>query len=134
MHIAKLKQLIAVLLMLALAGQAVASASMACLGASSAASHQQTMVADTIVMNMAMSMTMTAGAMDHSQHQANASDSSQLGCCPSCDCSLGGCSTVITFVTSPLLASKLHASVPPHRNTMAFNTLANSLYRPPIRH
>ncbi|WP_339672766.1 hypothetical protein [Dasania marina] len=130
MHIAKLKQLIALLLMLALAGQAVASASMACLGASSAASHQQTMAADAVAMNMAM----TAGAMDHSQHQANASDSSQLGCCPSCDCSLGGCSTVITFVTSPLLASKLHASVPPHRNTMAFNTLANSLYRPPIRY
>ncbi len=84
MRTVKYRQLIVALLMMAFIGQVVASTSMSCQSLSAPLQAQEQM--------------MDSGMMDHSQHMGSnvlsLDGAVTADCCPDCDCSLAGCSSV----------------------------------------
>lgn len=123
MRIAKYRNIIVALLMLAFIGQVAASATVSCQMQSQlpqpSESHEQMM---------------DSSVMDHSQHMSKASVSEvdiTLECCTDCDCSLGGCNLFALSASEPMFLSKLQS--PKSRYTsMAETQLVASLFRPPI--
>ena len=121
MQIAKYRNIIVALLMIAFAGQLVASASISCQSQSlPPQSHEQEADSD---------------MMDHFQHVGlNSSSTDEFAafdCCPDCDCSLGGCVTAVLPGSQSVFAASL-SSLTSYYNGLAENQLAVSLYRPPI--
>lgn len=74
--------------------------------------------------------------MDHSQHMSmvfsNTTDS-HSDCQTNCDCSFGGCSTVVASVGEQAFAP-VHYSSATNYSSLSESQMSNSLYRPPISH
>ncbi|WP_162789641.1 hypothetical protein [Cycloclasticus sp. PY97N] len=121
MRTAKYRQLIVALLMMAFIGQVVASTSMSCQSMSAPLQAHELM--------------MDSGMMDHSQHMGSNAFSldgaATADCCPDCDCSLGGCSSVALPACQSIFSSSLK-SITGHYDESADFQLAVSLFRPPI--
>jgi hypothetical protein len=123
MRIAKYRDMIVVLLMMAFIGQVVASTTVSCQSQSaSPQSHEQII---------------DSGMMDHSQHMKSlitsyAGDTTGSVCCPDCDCSLGGCSTAAVLPSSQHPFTSDIASLIIYYNELADGQLTVSLFRPPI--
>ncbi len=73
--------------------------------------------------------------MDHSQHMGSNAFSldgaATADCCPDCDCSLGGCSSVALPAYQSTFSSSLKSKTG-HYDESANFQLAVSLFRPPI--
>lgn len=121
MRTAKYRQLIVALLMMAFISQVVASTSMSCQSLSAPSQAHELM--------------MDSGMMDHSQHMGSNAFSldgaATADCCPDCDCSLGGCSSVALPACQSIFSSSLK-SITGHYDESADFQLAVSLFRPPI--
>ena len=78
---------------------------------------------------------MDSGMMDHSQHMSSnvlsLDGAVTADCCPDCDCSLGGCSSVVLSVHQTTFYSSLKA-LTAHYDESVSSQLAVSLLRPPI--
>lgn len=121
MRTVKYRQLIVALLMMAFIGQIVASTSMSCQSLSAPLQAQEQM--------------MDSGMMDHSQHMGSNAFSldgaATADCCPDCDCSLGGCSSVALPACQSIFSSSLK-SITGHYDESTDSQLVVSLFRPPI--
>lgn len=121
MRTAKYRHMIVALLMMAFIGQVVASTSMSCQSMSAPLQAHELM--------------MDSGMMDHSQHMGSNAFSldgaATADCCPDCDCSLGGCSSVALPACQSIFSSSLK-SITGHYDESADFQLAVSLLRPPI--
>mgnify|MGYP001024982370 CR=1 FL=1 len=121
MRTVKYRQLIVALLMMAFIGQVVASTSMSCQSLSAPLQAQEQM--------------MDSGMMDHSQHMGSNTFSldgaTTADCCPDCDCSLGGCSSVALPAYQSTFLSSLKSTTGHYAESANFQ-LAVSLFRPPI--
>lgn len=78
---------------------------------------------------------MDSGMMDHSQHMGSNAFSldgaATADCCPDCDCSVGGCSSVALPAYQSTFSSSLKSTTG-HYDESANFQLAVSLFRPPI--
>ncbi len=105
MLLARSRNIIVALLMMAFISQTVASASMSCQNQVTQSQSQEQM--------------MDSAGMDYSQHMgmnsSSGMDSSE--CCPDCDCSLGGCGT-------PALPATQHTFVVANLTTLASGYLS----------
>lgn len=121
MRTVKYRQLIVALLMMAFIGQVVASTSMSCQSLSAPLQAQEQM--------------MDSGMMDHSQHMGSnvlsLDGAVTADCCPDCDCSLGGCSSVALPAHQSTFSSSLK-SIAGHYDESTDSQLVVSLFRPPI--
>ena len=121
MRKAKYRHLIVALLMMTFIGQVVASTSVSCQNLSAPLQAHEQM--------------MDSGVMDHSQHMGLGTVSldgmAAADCCPDCDCSLGGCSSVALPACQSTFSSSLK-SLTGHYDESADFQLAVSLFRPPI--
>ena len=121
MRTAKYRHLIVVLLMMTFIGQVVASTSVSCQSPSAPLQTHEQM--------------MDSGVMGHSQHMGSNTVSldgiAATDCCPDCDCSLGGCSSVALPAYQSTFSSSLK-SLTGHYDESADFQLAVSLFRPPI--
>ena len=121
MRTAKYRHMIVALLMMAFIGQVVASTSMSCQSLSAPSQAHELM--------------MDSSMMDHSQHMGSNAFSldgaATADCCPDCDCSLGGCSSVALPAHQSTFSSSLK-SIAGHYDESANFQLAVSLFRPPI--
>ena len=122
MRTVKYRQLIVALLMMAFIGQVVASTSMSCQSMSAPLQAHELM--------------MDSGMMDHSQHMGSNAfsldgEATDDDCCPDCDCSLSGCSSVALPAYQSIFPSSLK-SITGHYDESANFQLAVSLFRPPI--
>ena len=117
MLMARSKAMIVILLALVFTGQALASAKLSC-------------------QNQSSEQMISSDMADHSQHFKMDSSSSEtmsgFECCPSCDCNLGGCTTIaiLPTVQSPFVVGVV--SLASHHVEFSANHLAVSLFRPPI--
>lgn len=121
MRTAKYRHLIVALLMMTFIGQVVASTSVSCQNLSAPLQAHE--------------LTVDSGVMDHSQHMGSGTVSldgmAAADCCPDCDCSLGGCSSVALPAYQSTFSSSLK-SLTGHYDESADFQLAVSLFRPPI--
>ena len=121
MRTVKYRQLIVALLMMAFIGQVVASTSMSCQSLSAPLQAQEQM--------------MDSGMMDHSQHMGSnvlsLDGAVTADCCPDCDCSLGGCSSVALPAYQSTFSSSLNSATG-HYDESTDSQLVVSLFRPPI--
>jgi hypothetical protein len=121
MQLARSKNIVLIVLLLLVAGQAVAASSMTCAFMNSPGQLlEQPLQVD--------------NAIDHSQHMtmsASAGEQVDSDCCPDCDCNSGGCSTVALpvyqqpFVATFSSVTSNYSQKPPHQFPI-------SLFRPPI--
>ena len=78
---------------------------------------------------------MDSGMMDHSQHMGSnvlsLDGAVTADCCPDCDCSLAGCSSVALPAYQSTFFSSLNSATG-HYDESAHFQLAVSLFRPPI--
>ena len=121
MRTVKYRQLIVALLMMAFIGQVVASTSMSCQSMSAPLQAQEQM--------------MDSGMMDHSQHMGSnvlsLDGAVTADCCPDCDCSLAGCSSVALPAYQSTFFSSLNSATG-HYDESTDSQLVVSLFRPPI--
>ena len=121
MRTAKYRQMIVALLMMAFIGQVVASTSMSCQSLSAPLQAQEQM--------------MDSGMMDHSQHMGSnvlsLDGAVTADCCPDCDCSLAGCSSVALPAYQSTFFSSLNSATG-HYDESTDSQLVVSLFRPPI--
>lgn len=121
MRTVKYRQLIVALLMMAFIGQVVASTSMSCQSLSAPLQAQEQM--------------MDSGMMDHSQHMGSnvlsLDGAVTADCCPDCDCSLAGCSSVALPAYQSTFFSSLNSATG-HYDESTVSQLVVSLFRPPI--
>ncbi|MGB0637389.1 MAG: hypothetical protein ACPGN6_08275 [Gammaproteobacteria bacterium] len=121
MRTVKYRQLIVALLMMAFIGQVVASTSMSCQSLSAPLQAQEQM--------------MDSGMMDHSQHMGSnvlsLDGAVTADCCPDCDCSLAGCSSVALPAYQSTFFSSLNSATG-HYDESTDSQLVVSLFRPPI--
>ncbi len=121
MRTVKYRQLIVALLMMAFIGQVVASTSMSCQSLSAPLQAQEQM--------------MDSGMMDHSQHMGSnvlsLDGAVTADCCPDCDCSLAGCSSVALPACQSTFFSSLNSATG-HYDESTDSQLVVSLFRPPI--
>ena len=121
MRTAKYRHMIVALLMMAFIGQVVASTSMSCQSMSAPLQAEEQM--------------MDSGMMDHSQHMGSnvlsLDGAVTADCCPDCDCSLAGCSSVALPAYQSTFFSSLNSATG-HYDESANFQLAVSLFRPPI--
>lgn len=117
MQIAKYRNIIVALLMMTFIGQVVASTTVSCQSQPAPLQSHEQMV--------------DSGVMDHSQHMSLKASSADVECCPDCDCSLGGCATVVLPTSQPVFDSNLASSMS-HYIELTESQLAVSLFRPPI--
>ena len=121
MRTVKYRQLIVALLMMAFIGQVVAPTSMSCQSLSAPLQAQEQM--------------MDSGMMDHSQHMGSnvlsLDGAVTADCCPDCDCSLAGCSSVALPAYQSTFFSSLNSATG-HYDESTDSQLVVSLFRPPI--
>jgi len=121
MRTAKYRHLIVALLMMTFIGQVVASTSVSCQSLSAPLQTHEQM--------------MDSGVMDHSQHMGSNTVSfdgmAAADCCPDCDCSVGGCSSVALPAYQSTFSSSLKSQFG-HYDESADLQLAVSIFRPPI--
>jgi len=107
--------------MMTFIGQVVASTSVSCQSLSAPLQTHEQM--------------MDSGVMDHSQHMGSNTVSfdgmAAADCCPDCDCSVGGCSSVALPAYQSTFSSSLKSQFG-HYDESADLQLAVSLFRPPI--
>lgn len=121
MRTAKYRHVIVALLLMMFIGQVIASTTVSCQSSSASMPVHGQM--------------MDSGVKDHSQHMGSDVVSSDgmaaADCCPDCDCSLGGCSSVVLSVHQTTFYSSLKA-LTAHYDESVSSQLAVSLLRPPI--
>ena len=117
----KCQKIILVLLMLVFSIQVLASANSYC--------HHESSVTESAEHAMPSHMA------DHSEHLELGSSADMAAapdCCPDCDCSLDGCSSLAILSVSQILISSEIALPASHYNQRFEGLLALSFFRPPV--
>lgn len=123
MQIAKYRNIIVMLVMMAFTSQVMASMVISC-QSQSTPSQSREHVIDSVV-------------IDHSQHMmsltipATDNDAGSV-CCLGCDCSLGGCSATAVLPSGQHLFISDIGILTNHYNELVHGQLIVSLFRPPI--
>ena len=115
--------MIVALLMMIFIGQVIASTTVSCQRQPASPQPHEQMI--------------DSGMMDHSQHMmslttSSADDATGSVCCPDCDCSLGGCSTVAVLPLGQHLYTPDIGSLTSQYHELLDGQLMAYFFRPPI--
>lgn len=111
------------LLMMTFVGQVVASTTVSCQSQPVSPQLHEQMIDSGIMDHSQLMRSLTTSSADHTTGSV---------CCPDCDCSLGGCSTVVALPLGQHLFTPDIASLTSQYNQLVDGQLMASLFRPPI--